>query len=156
MHWRNPALCSALGSSWEMRALSWLWGELSFLLEGHTFFKRLPLPAAPGNGSQPWKTSGCLKKTPNAGVFQQLPWCPQAILALLEMPNPDTATPEGAANPEETPRVICCPQEGSECPRDRPQQPWPSTATSELLLLLQTEGISIPLPWAILTRFEGS
>lgn len=58
--------------------------------------------------------------------FWGFPSAPVVPPGLTQMPNPGTATPEGVANPEETPRVICCPQEGSECPRDRPSSPGPA------------------------------
>lgn len=61
---KEPIPVLSLGSSWEMSALS-LPGNSHSCWKVTHFLKRLLLPAALGNSSQPWKTSGCLKKTPS-------------------------------------------------------------------------------------------
>lgn len=147
--------------------------KLSFLLEGRTFFKRLPLPPALGSSSQPWKSSRCFKKTPNFRVtecwgFPAAPVAPaQPILNLLETPGQPHL---GRVPTKDPPRVMSPPHQGLGWPWDTPGRgsalpaqrglaiPGSPVATaqhgSEPELLPQTEGV--PLPRTVRICFEVS
>lgn len=116
--------------------------KLSFLLEGHTFFKKIAASCSPGEQFPAMENQQMFEKDTKPQSHRVLGFCssscgtPRPSCLCWKCQTLTQPLPRALPPTAETPRVICCPQEGlrvslgqtlSSAPQT--QQPWPSTAT---------------------------